>query len=98
MVVQKAAFTINIPHIISRSFLHSMQKPNHTSSVQSLISRFCVQETLQIKSLKFLIFKIPFCLTRKKIPDPGRGVILHTCPKGRHNHLSNSDVAELPIS
>ncbi|MFQ5964244.1 MAG: hypothetical protein ACE5KZ_08180 [Candidatus Scalinduaceae bacterium] len=29
---------------------------------------------------------------------PGSGVILLTCPKDRHNHLSNSAVAELPMT
>ncbi len=50
--MQKATFAITIPHITSRLYL---QKANQTSSIQSLISRFCVHETLQIDQSNFLI-------------------------------------------
>ncbi len=67
--MQKAVFAITIPHffsptLASMQFLHSMhpvhtlQRSNHTSSVQSLISCFNVLETLQINQHNFLIFNI----------------------------------------
>ncbi len=51
--MQKATSAITFPHIVSRLYLHSMQKPNHTL----ITSRFCVHETLLIKQSNFLNFK-----------------------------------------
>jgi hypothetical protein len=42
--MQKATFAITVPHIISRLYLRSLRKPNHTSTT----SRFCVHETFQL--------------------------------------------------
>ncbi len=56
--MQKATFAITIPHIVSRLYLqslHSLQRPNHKSSIQSITSRFCVHGTLQINQSNFLI-------------------------------------------
>ena len=52
--MQKVVFAITIPHTVSHlylhslQFLHSLKRPNHTSSIQSLTLRFKVHETLQI--------------------------------------------------
>ncbi len=64
--MQKAVFAITIPHFFSPTLasmqflhsLHTLQRSNHTSSVQSLISCFNVLETLQINQHNFLIFNI----------------------------------------
>ncbi len=70
--MQKATFAITILHIASclylqslhfLQFLHSMlslQRHNHTSSIQSITSRFCVHGTLQINQSNFLIFNPAF--------------------------------------
>ena len=52
--MQKAALMTSIPHIISRVYLHSLQKANHTS----FTSRFKIHETLQINQPNF---NITFC-------------------------------------
>jgi hypothetical protein len=52
--MQEATIGIPIPQLISRLYLHSMQKPNHTSFA-SLISRFKIHETFQINKSNFLI-------------------------------------------
>ncbi len=62
--MQKATLITSVPHIISRLYL---QKANHTSSIQSLISRFCVHETLQINQSNFLIFNPAFVQGLKRI-------------------------------
>ncbi len=51
--MQKAAFIITIPHLFSHIYPHSLQRHNHTSSIQSLTSRFRVHETLQINQSNF---------------------------------------------
>ncbi len=51
--MQKATSAITFPHIVSRLYLHSFQKPDHTS----ITPRFCVHETLQINQSNFLNFK-----------------------------------------
>ncbi len=56
--MQKAAFAITVPHIISRLCLlslHTLQRPDHTSSIQSLISRSKVHGTLQINQSNFVL-------------------------------------------
>ncbi len=39
--MQDATSAITFPHIASRLYLHSLQRPNHTS----ITSRFCVHGT-----------------------------------------------------
>ncbi len=58
--MQKATFAITFPHTISHLYLLSLQRPNHESSIQSITSRFCVHETLQINQSNFLIFNTAF--------------------------------------
>ncbi len=67
--MQKATSAITFPHIVSRLYLqflhsllslhslHTVQRPNHTSSIQSLTSRFKVHEMFQINQSNFLIFQ-----------------------------------------
>ncbi len=58
--MQKVTSAITFPHIVSRlylQFLHFLQKLNHTSSIQSLTSRFKIHETLLINQSNFLNFK-----------------------------------------
>ena len=50
--MQRSTSAITFPHTASHPYLHSMQKPDHTS-IQSLTPRFCVHETLQIKQSNF---------------------------------------------
>ncbi len=56
MIMQKAALMTSIPHIISRVYLRSLQKANHTS----FTSRFKIHETLQINQSNFLVFNNTF--------------------------------------
>ncbi len=65
--MQKAIFAITIPHFFSHLYLHSLQKANHKSSIQSLISRFKVHETLQTNLTNFLIFCITFHLRERTL-------------------------------
>jgi hypothetical protein len=67
--MQKATFAITILHIASCLYLqflhfmlslHSLHRPNHESSIQSITSRFYVHETLQINQSNFLIFNPAF--------------------------------------
>ncbi len=58
--MQRATFAITFPHTTSHLYLqslHSLQRPNHKSSIQSLTSRFKIHETLLIKQSNFLNFK-----------------------------------------
>jgi hypothetical protein len=57
--MQKATFAITIPHIASHLYLHSLQRPNHTSSNITL-SCFKVHETIQINQSNLLIFNNAF--------------------------------------
>ncbi len=68
--MQKATFASTFPHIVSSLYLqslHFLQRPNHKSSIQSLISRFCVHETLQINQSNSLIFNPAFVQGLKRI-------------------------------
>ena len=61
--MRKATFTITLLHIALRLYLqslHFLQRPNHKSSIQSLISRFCVHGALQISPSNFLILNLIF--------------------------------------
>ncbi len=51
--MQKATFAITVPCFCSHLYLQSLQRHNHTSSIQSLISRFKIHETLQINQSNF---------------------------------------------
>ncbi len=51
--MQIVTFVISIPHFFSSIFLHFLQRHNHTSSIQSLTSRFKVHETFQTNYLNF---------------------------------------------
>ncbi len=64
LTMQGAAFTISSSHFFSHLYVHSLQKANHQSSIQSLVSRFNVgYETLQINQSNFPISNNIFVLS-----------------------------------
>ncbi len=57
--MQKVTFAITIPHFFSPITAY-ISEVHHESSIQSIKSRFCVHETLQINQSNFLIFSPAF--------------------------------------
>ncbi len=63
--MQKATFAITFPHFFLPISAY-ISKANHESSIQSITSRFCVHETLQINQSNFLIFNTAFVRVYRK--------------------------------